>query len=69
MAKGIKGAAISGTLHLPYGSADEMPWEEIEKQVRVKFDRHARQEIFGCWVRYHAHLSVEGARVPLAEIE
>ena len=69
MAKGIKGVANSGTLHLPYGSADEMPWEEIEKQVRVKFDRHARQEIFGCWVRYHAHLSVEGARVPLAEIE
>lgn len=69
MAKGIKGVSNSGTLHLPYVSADEMPWEEIEKQVRVKFDRHARQEIYGCLVRYHAHLSVEGARVPLAEIE
>ena len=69
MAKGIKGVSNSGTLHLPYVSADEMPWEEIEKQVRVKFDRDARQEIYGCLVRYHAHLSVEGARVPLAEIE
>jgi hypothetical protein len=69
MAKGIKGVAPSGVVKLRYSNPDEMPWEDIERQVKKTFDDHARLEIFRCRTAYEIHQGVESSRVQYDDAE
>jgi hypothetical protein len=63
MARGIKGIATSGVVKLRYASPNEMPWEDIQNQVKTAFDDDARREIYRCWAAYDIHQQVESRRV------
>lgn len=69
MAKAKEGVAISGVPYTLYRTSGEMPWDSIEQCAGVNFNAKDREELFRCTQHYFSHLSVEEARVPIAEVE
>lgn len=69
MPKGKAGISISGAAHRLFDNVNSLPWGDIEKRLEIRFDEQARKEIFHCYFAYHASLSVELDRVPLAEVK
>ena len=69
MPKGKTGISISGAARRLFDNVDSLPWDEIETRLEIRFDAQARREIFHCYFAYHAFLSVELDRVPLAEVK
>jgi hypothetical protein len=69
MAKAKEGVAISGAAYTLYLTPGEMPWDQIKQRVGVTFDAKEREELFRCTQHYFSNLSIEEARVPIAEVE